>query len=282
MTEFSIEAFEDLGRENGTRYWLAHDFMRSLGYESWVSFRQVITRSMASCANLGLDPTEPFQATTFIQDGQQVSSYKLSRFACLLVAMNADSRKPETARAKAALAAIADQLIQQHIADHDMGRIETRQDLKTAEKIMSGVAQDAGLQSTRFGLFKDAGFRGMYNMGLRELQTHKGLDSKKVLYDFMGLEELAGNLFRVTQTAARIKHQSVRGERSLINTASEVGAEVRGLMIKSSGAKPEALPLAEDVADLKKRLKTANRAMKKLDGTKKRPARKISTDPLPE
>lgn len=29
---------------------------------------------------------------------------------------------------------------------------------------------------------------------------------KEVAYDFMGLTELAGNLFRVTQTAERIKH----------------------------------------------------------------------------
>jgi len=85
----------------------------------------------------------------------------------------------------------------------------------------------------------------------------------------MGLEELAGNLFRVTQTTARIKSQGVNGERSLLNTASEVGAEVRGMMTKNAGIAPETLRLEEDVNNVRKRLKSANRAMNKLDGPKR-------------
>lgn len=254
MGDFSIQAFEDSGRENGFRYWLAHEFMRTLGYETWASFQSVITKAMGSCAKLGMDPTEAFFPDSFVgEDGREQKTYKLTRFACLLITVHGDSKKDEVAQAKAALAAIAEQLISQKIKDHDLGRIETREDLKFAEKQLAGAAQEAGLQDGDFGLFKDAGFRGMYNMSLKQLVVRKGADASKTLYDFMGLEELAGNLFRVTQTAARIKSTGTRGRDPLMRTAKEVGSEVRQMMKRNSGIAPEELPVSEvTVADVQK------------------------------
>lgn len=84
----------------------------------------------------------------------------------------------------------------------------------------------------------------------------------------MDLEELAGNLFRVTQTAARIKTRGVIGLPALKDTAKRVGREVREIMLKNSGIPPEALPIAEDISGVKKRLKSVARTMKKMDKTK--------------
>lgn len=268
-TNFSLQAFEDSAHDGGdSRFWYAHQLMGWLGYDSWQSFQGVITKAMGSCTRLGLDPTEAFTREEVIEGGKTVKTYRLTRFACLLVSMTADSKKPEVAEAKAALAAIADTLIQQRVESADLARLETREDLKIAEKAMTGAARDGGLQTTEFGIFKDAGFRGMYNMSLRDLQAHKGMPQGKTLYDFMGLEELAGNLFRVTQTAARIKSKNVSGLNSLQRTAQDVGSEVRRMMIQNSGTAPEHLAIEEDVQGVQKRLKKVDREMKKLDKPK--------------
>lgn len=269
MGEFSIERFEADCRENGVRFWYAHEFMKSLGYDNWATFLKIITKAMGSCARLNIDPTEAFSRTVCIENGKEAVTYKLSRFACFLVSMHADSHKPEVAKAKAILAAIADQLIEERIRETDLGRIETREDLKSAERTLSGIAQDAGLETHQFGFFKDAGFRGMYNMSLSDLMERKGVDPKNTLYDFMALEELAGNLFRVTQTSARVKSQGVRGLDALKYTAGKVGREVRQIMIKNGGTAPENLAITDDIAKVQRRLKSANRAMKKMDGQKK-------------
>jgi DNA-damage-inducible protein D len=274
MGDFSIQTFEESGRENGVRFWYAHEFMKSLGYDSWPNFQKVITKAMGSCAKLGLDPTESFIPETIIEDGKELRTYRLSRFACFLVSMHGDSKKEEVSKAKAVLAAIADRLIEERIQEQDLGRIETRDDLKLAERVLSGTAQSAGLQGHQFGIFKDAGFRGMYNMSLSNLMLRKGVDPQKTLYDFMGLEEMAGNLFRVTQTAARIKNQGVMGLAALSNTAHHVGREVRNMMLKNGGIAPESLPIAEDISGVKRRLKSAERAMKKMD--KKASPKKLS------
>ncbi len=171
--------------------------------------------------------------------------------------MYGDSGKPEVALAKASLAAIAGTLVEEHIREGDLGRIETRDDLKTAERFLSGVAQSAGVvESAHFAIFKDASFRGMYNIGLKQLIQYKDVDYKQVLYDFMGLEELAGNLFRVTQTAAGINSTGSRGLPALQNTAHQVGREVREIMTKNGGTAPERSTIAEGISGVKKRLKS--------------------------
>ena len=39
MGDFSVQQIEESGRENGIRYWYAHEFMASLGYDTWAAFQ---------------------------------------------------------------------------------------------------------------------------------------------------------------------------------------------------------------------------------------------------
>lgn len=266
MSSFDITQFEDSSRQNGVCYWYAHEFMQNLGYETWQSFISVIRKAMASCSKLGIDSDEVFIATQFTDEqGKQHKTYKLTRFACFLITMYADDKKPQVTQAKVALSAIAAQLVAAQIGDEDLGRIDTREDIKAAEKLLSGVAKVAGVDNDSFGLFRDAGYRGMYNMSLKQLKDYKGINQKDVAYDFMGLTELAGNLFRVTQTAERIKHNPSMGLSGAMETARDVGKEVRGIMVKNSGVKPEDLETEEHINKAKSRLKNTNKKMLKQD-----------------
>jgi DNA-damage-inducible protein D len=268
---FDLAQFEDAGRENGIRYWLAHEFMAALGYESWSSFQNVIRRAQASCLQLGIDADDAFIRDD-LPDGTK--SYKLTRFACYLVAMQADGKKPEVAKAQIALAALAEALVETHIADQGLARLEERGKLTSAEKHLSGVAKGAGLSGSDYGIFRDAGFRGMYNMSLADLKQYKGAPGNKTLYDFMGLTELAANTFRVTQTAERMKRGRVRGLQHAKGTAHEVGREVRDIMIRSSGERPEELQLEGPITEVKKQIKATHRKMLKHDAPKKKASKK--------
>ena len=266
---FDIQRFENSAKQNGIRYWWAHEFMLDLGYENSSTFNNVINKAIASCARLGLDVSDAFIASSYVENGKTVKSYRLTRFACLLVTMHADGKKPPVAQAKAALAGIASQLIEAQINQQGIGRIEVREDLKAAEGLLNHAASSAGVENNQFGIFKDAGFRGMYNMSLRDLKHHKGIDEKATAYDFMGLTELAGNLFRVTQTAEKLKQQPNVGLNIAAQTAKSVGKEIRGMMIKNSGVSPEALPFEENINQVKKQLKNTAKEMNKLDAPKK-------------
>ncbi|MCU0428313.1 MAG: damage-inducible protein D, partial [Candidatus Kapabacteria bacterium] len=90
------------------------------------------------------------------------------------------------------------------------------------------------------------------------------------LLDFMGKEELAANLFRITQTEAKIKNEGIKGQSRLETAAENVGREVRHTMQKISGTKPEHLPLSDDIQAVKKELKQTQKKFKQLDTPKKK------------
>ena len=102
--------------------------------------------------------------------------------------MTADDKKEKVRQAKTALAIMASVLIDKKIQEDS---IDT---LSLSEKKMISSAKDSGLLDNSIALFRDSGYRGMYNMGIKELSLRKGVDSKRTLYDFMGMTELAGNL----------------------------------------------------------------------------------------
>jgi DNA-damage-inducible protein D len=250
--------FEDMGVENGIRTWTEPCLQASLGYAEGGSFRKAIGRAMQACISLGIPTEENF----ILKD----SEYKLTRFACYLIAMNADAKKPQVASAQVYFAALAEGF--KNALDHADGieRIAIRDEMTGGMKSLQGTAKAHGVVD--YALFQNAGYRGMYNMNLGQLKQIKGLPTGEVLLDRMGKEELAGNLFRITQTEAAIKAKGLIGQGPLEHAAKSVGSEVRKMMIKNSGVAPESLRLSPPLKDVKKAIKTTSKRFQELDGKK--------------
>jgi DNA-damage-inducible protein D len=260
--------FEEQAKENGGRYWDAWALMKSLGYESYASFKNVILKAIASCARLGIETHEAFTPETVMEDGKPRSTYRLTRFACFLITLHSDEGKPQVSAAKVYFATIAEAIIQSGVKLNDLERLEVRSDLTEGENAMESAAKSAGVEN--FAFFKSAGFRGMYNMNLSDLKVRKGVSANAKLYDLMGKTELAANWFRVTQTAERIRGHNIKGQKSLENAAHQVGASVRNEMIRNSNIKPENLPLEEDLKLVRGRIANAKKGMGKLDAAGKK------------
>jgi DNA-damage-inducible protein D len=257
-------AFEAIGQSNGSHFWYASAVMRLLGYESTQAFSQAMNRAIGTCTTLGIPVMDNFTQVRVVREGVEVDDHKLSRFACYLVAMNGDVRKPEVAAAQAYFATVAEAARQFMQAADDVARVEIRDEIADREKSLNSTASRAGV--TDYGLFQNAGYRGMYNMNLRSLKAMKGLpDSKRTLLDFMDKRELAGNLFRITETEAKLQADQVRGQRPAEQVATQVGQQVRKMMIANTGTAPERMPLAGDINSVKKGLKKTEREFTKLD-----------------
>jgi DNA-damage-inducible protein D len=262
----SSKSFEEMGFENGEKSWYARDFMMLLGYDNFGSFGKAINRAMIVCNQLGIPIHETIQSITRDLDGKQVQDFKLNRFGCYLTAMNCDVRKPQVAQVQAYFAMLSEALLLYVQENTQVERVAIRGEISDHEKSLAAVASEAGV--SEFGLFQNAGYRGMYNMNLNALRIRKGVPSGRSPLDYMDRTELAANLFRVTQTEETIKNRKVYGQKELERTAMNVGKEVRATMEKLSGIKPEDLPTAEDLKDVKKRIKKVGSAMKKLDKKK--------------
>jgi DNA-damage-inducible protein D len=257
--------FEQLKRLNvhGAEFWSARDLQDLLGYKQWRRFDDAIQRAITSCQQSGNDPSHHFAGTgKMIRLGKgaerEVPDFNLSRFACYLIAQNGDPRKPEIAFAQKYFAV---QTRRQELSDAhaaDLERLELREQAKHEFQALSGAAQDAGVQSRMFGIFHDAGYKGLYGgRGVTAIKQRKGVPEKENLMDRMGTTELAANQFRMTQTRDKLKRESIRGEQSAIHAHQQVGREVRAAIQRIGGAMPEDLPAEEHIKDVRKRLKGA-------------------------
>lgn len=260
----TAQGFEESGQDNGSRHWLASEFMTFLGYNDFSVFRKAINKAMAACAALNIPISDNFLDVRRTTDNKVVD-YKLTRFACYLSAMNADSKKPEVAKAQAYFAGLAEAVRQYVEAQEGEGidRVIIRDKISEQEKTLSGVAHQAGVENYPF--FQNAGYRGMYNMNLSRLRDLKGVPAGRSVLDFMGKRELAANLFRLSETEAAIKTDGVTGQQRLEATAESVGKRVRDTMITNSHDKPESLPVSEDIVEVRKQLKTSYKELKRID-----------------
>ena len=104
--------FENIKKidENGVEYWEARELMPLLEYDKWSNFENVvIEKAKIACKNSGQDIANHFAdigkmikiATgTPKETTRTITDYKLSRYACYLIAQNGDSSKQAVATAQ--------------------------------------------------------------------------------------------------------------------------------------------------------------------------------------
>lgn len=91
--------------EDQNEHWSGRELMPVLEYSKWQNFVQVIDKARIACDNAGNDSTRHFtDASKMVDLGsgieREVEDFKLSRFACYLIAQNGDSRKETIALAQ--------------------------------------------------------------------------------------------------------------------------------------------------------------------------------------
>ncbi|MEQ1557107.1 MAG: DNA damage-inducible protein D, partial [Gallionella sp.] len=201
----SFEALQQINAHQAA-FWSARDLQPLLGYAQWRRFEDAIKRAITSCEQSGNNPQNHFAGVgkmVGLGSGseREVEDYHLSRFACYLIAQNGDPRKAEIAQAQKyfAVQARKQELSEQFAADQE--RLDLRKQTSEEFKALSGAARQAGVQDKMFGVFHDAGYKGLYGgLGGEAIKNKKNIPEKDQLLDRMNATELAANQFRMTQT----------------------------------------------------------------------------------
>ena len=246
------QTFEDIKHidKNGIEFWYARELQTVLEYTQWRRFENVINKSKLSCKNVGISEIEHFAdvgKTIKMPKGAKkvVLDYKLTRYACYLIAQNGDPRKEVIALAQTYFAV---QTRKQEITEkeysmltEDEKRFYQRNLTKKGNFSLNQAARNAGVKN--FDKFHNSGYKGLYNGETADdIAKRKGLRYREDILDNMGSDELIANLFRISQTKQKLRKDNIQTENEANKTHYNIGKNIREVIEKNGGTMPENLP----------------------------------------
>ena len=268
LKECTEKMFEDIKHidEEGNEYWSARELMPLLEYTLWQRFSSAIKKAIENCKNSNNNVMHHFIGTDkMVSIGsnttRNIIDYKLSRYACYLIVLNCDARKRIIALAKTYFAI---QTRKQELSEkeysmltEDEKRFYQRNLTRKGNYSLNMVARNVGVRN--FDKFHNAGYKGLYGgETANDIAKRKKLRYREDILDNMGSEELAANLFRITQTESKLKRDNISSENDANETHYNIGKNIREVIAKNGGTMPENLPTPE------KSLKELEKENKKL------------------
>ena len=224
--------------------------MPILQYSKWQNFEKILDKAKTSCQNSDISVFEHFIDVSKLSKRAnnaevEIKDYELTRYACYLIAQNGDSRKKVIALAQTYFAV---QTRKQEISEkeyseltEDEKRFYQRNLTRKGNYSLNQTAKNAGVKN--FDRFHNSGYKGLYNGETADdIAKRKGLRYREDILDNMGSEELAANLFRITQTESRLKKDNICSEKEANKTHYNIGKNIREVIAKNGGTMPEELP----------------------------------------
>ena len=246
------KSFENIKHidENGVEFWYARELQVILNYKEWRKFENVINKAKEACENSEVSVFDHFvDVDKMVQIGsgaeRKQKDYKLTRYACYLIAQNGDSRKKVIALAQTYFAV---QTRKQEITEkeyssltEDEKRFYQRNLTRKGNYSLNQTAKKAGVKN--FDKFHNFGYKGLYNGETADdIAKRKGLRYREDILDNMGSDELIANLFRISQTEQKLKRDNIQTEKDANKAHYEVGSKIRKTIKELGGTMPEDLP----------------------------------------
>ena len=231
--------------EFGNEYWLARELQKVLEYKEWRKFNNIIQKAKNACDGSNINTFDHFvQLDKMVEIGSKtkrhILDYRLSRYACYLIAQNGDSHMKVISLAQTYFAV---QTRRQELYDERLEnerRVELRNKVKVGNLGLNRTAINSGVKD--LAKFTNAGYEGLYNGETADdIFKRKKLRYREDILDNMGSVELASNWFRIVQTEDKLKRDKVDNEYTATSIHYEMGRKVRKAIEDMGGTMPEEL-----------------------------------------
>jgi DNA-damage-inducible protein D len=254
--------------QSGTEFWLARDLQNVFDYKRWANFTRVIDRAMTACDLAGYDPSDHFlevRKMVSLRDGsekeKQIEDYALTRYACYLIAQNADSSKDPVAFAQTyfAVQTRRQEMIESRLADQE--RLDARKKLSRSEKVLSGLIYEHVENEGGFSRIRIKGDQALFGgVTTRQMKQRLHVPKGRALADFLPTITIKAKDFANEITNFSIKRDYLHTEAQITREHIKNNRDVRKLLQKRR-ILPEELPAAEDIKKIERRLTTEEKKL---------------------
>lgn len=263
----------------GVEYWSARELQSILGYVRWENFKVALERARKACEGSGAVVLDHFRDVTkmiVLAKGAErsIEDVALTRYACYLIAQNGDPGKPEIAFAQTyfAVQTRKQELVEQRLLE--VSRVSAREKLTRSEKKLSGILFERGVDERGFGTIRSKGDQALFGgRSTTEMKRKLGVAENRPLADFLPTLTIKAKDFATELTGHNVVDKDLRGEPSITKEHVDNNSAVRK-MLGERGVKPEALPPAEDVKKVQRRLAAEEKKLLKAGGKPTKNAKK--------
>ncbi len=262
----TIQQFDDIRHvENDVEFWFARELQNVLGYTKWDNFLNVIDKAMQACNNSNLTISNHFaDIGKMVKTGvstRTIQDYKLTRYACYLIAQNGDPSKSVIAFAQTyfALQTRKQELIEAHLKD--LERIEARDRLKLSEKRLSQNIYERGVDNEGFGRIRSKGDKALFGgHSTQEMKSKLVIKPNRALADFLPTLTIAAKNLATEMTNYNVEEKNLYGESPIASEHIQNNSTIRN-MLGERGIKPENLPPSTDIKKIERSIKSKEKKL---------------------